>query len=238
MRLQPLLSWQWGLCLWPRASFCGGRGGEKEREEGGKNTFLVVVVCESSSGHLTKTGKRPGCWLGRWEKGEREKAESKLRKDATAPRAHRRTYDRAGSLHRTITSEARDTSWEPPPSEEEGGGRKGSGQLLWNCRLDYSEPPSQQLSPRVSELRGHGSWTKAHEMDDFNGEVSCTEVLGIKPGEQALTHSFPLCLCGALCVCVCVGGDTFFSRSVFPCGQCFVHPCRVALTLPSWQLLR
>lgn len=53
-------------------------------------------------------------------------------------------------------------------------------------------------------------------MDDFNGEVSCTEVLGIKPGEQALTHSFPLCLCGALCVCVCVGGGTPFSL-----GPCF-----------------
>lgn len=60
-----------GLCIWPRASFCGGRGGEGEK----KNTFLFVVVCESSSGHLTQTGKRPGCWLGRREKGEQEKAE-------------------------------------------------------------------------------------------------------------------------------------------------------------------
>lgn len=40
MRLQPLLSLQWGLCLRPRASFCGGRGGEKEREEGGKKHLL------------------------------------------------------------------------------------------------------------------------------------------------------------------------------------------------------
>lgn len=33
-------------------------------------------------------------------------------------------------------------------------------------------------------------------MDDFNGEVSCTEVLGIEPGEQALTHSFTLAVAG------------------------------------------
>lgn len=29
-------------------------------------------------------------------------------------------------------------------------------------------------------------------MDDFNGEVSCTEVVGIAPSEQALTHGSPL----------------------------------------------
>lgn len=33
-------------------------------------------------------------------------------------------------------------------------------------------------------------------MDDFNGGVSCTEVLGIEPGEQALTHGFPLAVAG------------------------------------------
>lgn len=44
-------------------------------------------------------------------------------------------------------------------------------------------------------------------MDDFNGEVSCTEVLGIETGEQALTHGFPLPVAGCaetpfLSVCV------------------------------------
>lgn len=33
-------------------------------------------------------------------------------------------------------------------------------------------------------------------MDDFNGEVSCTEVLGIETGEQALTYGFPLPVAG------------------------------------------
>lgn len=49
-------------------------------------------------------------------------------------------------------------------------------------------------------------------MDDFNGEVSCGEVLGTKPGEQALTYGFP----------VAVVGTPFFSekQAVFPCGQC------------------
>lgn len=49
-------------------------------------------------------------------------------------------------------------------------------------------------------------------MDDFNGEVSCGEVLGTESGEQALTHGFPLA----------VAGTPFFSESqaVFPCGQC------------------
>ncbi len=52
-------------------------------------------------------------------------------------------------------------------------------------------------------------------MDDFNGEVSCTEVLGIEPDEQALTQSFPLAVAGR-------AGTHFFSesQSVFPCGQC------------------
>lgn len=40
-----------------------------------KNTFMCVVVCESSSGHFNQTGESPGCWLGRREKGKREKAE-------------------------------------------------------------------------------------------------------------------------------------------------------------------
>lgn len=52
-------------------------------------------------------------------------------------------------------------------------------------------------------------------MDDFNGEVSCTEVLGIEPGEQAPDRQLSA-RCGGAC------GDTFFSesQSVFPCGQC------------------
>ena len=56
-------------------------------------------------------------------------------------------------------------------------------------------------------------------MDDFNGEVSCTEVLGIEPGEQALAHRFPLAVAGR-------AGDTFFSesQSVFLCGQCLYIP--------------
>lgn len=34
-------------------------------------------------------------------------------------------------------------------------------------------------------------------MDDFHGEVCCTEVLGIEPGEQALTHSFSHAVAGS-----------------------------------------
>lgn len=54
-------------------------------------------------------------------------------------------------------------------------------------------------------------------MDDFSGEVSCTEVVGIEPGEQALAHGFPLALAGRA-----VRGTPFFSerQSVFPRGQC------------------
>lgn len=33
-------------------------------------------------------------------------------------------------------------------------------------------------------------------MDDFNGEVSCTEVLGIEPGEQAMANCFLLAVAG------------------------------------------
>lgn len=47
-------------------------------------------------------------------------------------------------------------------------------------------------------------------MDDFNGEVSCTEVLGIEPGEQALTHGF-----SARCSGACWRGERE-SQSVFP----------------------
>lgn len=43
--------------------------------KGRQKTSVRAVVCESSSGHLTQTGESPGCWLGRREKGEREKAE-------------------------------------------------------------------------------------------------------------------------------------------------------------------
>lgn len=65
-------------------------------------------------------------------------------------------------------------------------------------------------------------------MDDFNGEVSCSEVLGIEPGEQALTHG---------CVVVVAGraGTHFFpGEAVCVCfpvvSVCNVHPCcRVAV---------
>lgn len=60
-------------------------------------------------------------------------------------------------------------------------------------------------------------------MDDFNGEVSCTEVLGIEPGEQALTHSFPIPVAGC-------AGTPFLSVCV-SLWSVFVHPCRVAVTL-------
>lgn len=63
-------------------------------------------------------------------------------------------------------------------------------------------------------------------MDDFNGEVSCTEVLGIEPGEQAHTHSFPLVVAGR-------AGDTFLSGHLFSPWSVLVHPGRVAATLPS-----
>lgn len=59
----------------------------------------------------------------------------KLRKDATAPRAHRRSYDYGGSLHRTITSKAQDSSGEPLLAEEEevegSGGGSYSETAVW-----------------------------------------------------------------------------------------------------------
>lgn len=51
----------------------------------------------------------------------------KLRRDATAPRAHRRSYDYGGSLHRTITSRAQDTPGEPLLAEEEEVEGRGGG---------------------------------------------------------------------------------------------------------------
>lgn len=49
-------------------------------------------------------------------------------------------------------------------------------------------------------------------MDDLNGEVSNTEVVGIEPGEQAPARSFPLAVAGRVRtpfplgepVCVCL----------------------------------
>lgn len=60
-------------------------------------------------------------------------------------------------------------------------------------------------------------------MDDFNGEVSCTEVVGIAPSEQALTHGSPLAVLRR------EGGLLFFfppsssaqgASQCFPRGQC------------------
>lgn len=48
-------------------------------------------------------------------------------------------------------------------------------------------------------------------MDDFKWEVSCTEVLGIEPGEQAVIQSFPISVAGFT-------GTPFIQRA-FPCGQ-------------------
>lgn len=71
-------------------------------------------------------------------------------------------------------------------------------------------------------------------MDDFNGEVSCTEVVGIAPSEQALTHGSPLAVLRR------EGGLLFFfppfffcsgSQSVFPPWSVLVHPGRAAATL-------
>lgn len=42
-------------------------------------------------------------------------------------------------------------------------------------------------------------------MDDFNGEVSCNEVLGIEPSEQALTHGYIVVVAGR-------AGTHFFPR--------------------------
>lgn len=92
-----------------------------------KNTFMCVAVCESSSGRLTQTGKRPGCWLGRREKGELEKAE---RSRGRTPRHRGHTGEattNSGSLHRTITSKAQDSSGEPPLAEEEEVDGRGGG---------------------------------------------------------------------------------------------------------------
>lgn len=76
-------------------------------------------------------------------------------------------------------------------------------------------------------------------MDDFNGEVSCTEVLGIKPGEQATdTQLSALCLWRVVCVRVCRGGTPFLSvrvslwsvfRTPLPC--CPNSPKLTALAL-------
>lgn len=60
-------------------------------------------------------------------------------------------------------------------------------------------------------------------MDDFNWEVSCTEVLGIEPGEQALTQSFPLPVAGC--------AWTHFLSVGVSLWSVFVHHCRVAVTL-------
>lgn len=51
----------------------------------------------------------------------------KPRKDATAPRAHRGSYDHGGSIHWTITSRAVDISGEPPLAEGETVEGRGGG---------------------------------------------------------------------------------------------------------------
>ncbi|KAF7666626.1 hypothetical protein LDENG_00097000 [Lucifuga dentata] len=65
----------------------------------------------------------------------------KPRRDATAPRVHRRS---GGSLHRTITSRAQDTSGEPLAEEEEVEGRG---------RSIYSK-----TTVRTKESHRHGSF--------------------------------------------------------------------------------
>lgn len=69
----------------------------------------------------------------------------KLRRNATAPRAHRRSYDNGGSLHRTITSRARDTAGEPLLAEEEEVEGRGGG--------SYSE-----TTVRITESHRHSSF--------------------------------------------------------------------------------
>lgn len=109
-------------CACNRALVSVAAGVARER----KNTFMCVVVYESSSGHLTQTGESPGCWLSRREKGERERGGEKPRKDATAPRrVHRRSHDYGASLHRTIASRAEISSGEPVLVEKEVEGRGG-----------------------------------------------------------------------------------------------------------------
>lgn len=77
------------------------------------------------------------------------------------------------------------------------------------------------------------------KMDDFIGEVSCTEVVGIKPVEQALAHCLPLSACGGVCLCavvlvvVVVGGTPFLPVCVSPCAHCSYSPDRVAPNSPK-----
>lgn len=62
-------------------------------------------------------------------------------------------------------------------------------------------------------------------MDDFNGEVSCTEVVGIAPSEQALTHGSPLAVSrreGGLLVFFFPSASSSAqgASQCFPRGQC------------------
>lgn len=122
------------------------------RRRGGKKSFMCVVLCESSSGHLTKPEEgaggreRESRMLARppRERRTREGGE-KLRRDATAPRAHRRSYGYGGSLHRTITSRAQDTPGGLPLAEEEEVDGRGGG--------SYSE-----TTVRITESHRHGSF--------------------------------------------------------------------------------
>lgn len=61
-------------------------------------------------------------------------------------------------------------------------------------------------------------------MDDFNVEVSCTEVVGIEPEEQALAQGFPLAVAAAALLSL-------------RAGRCFPL-VSVGWNSPSWQLLR
>lgn len=61
-------------------------------------------------------------------------------------------------------------------------------------------------------------------MDDFIGEVSCTELMGIEPGEQALTLRF------LILVVWCVR-TLNIKKCVLPLRSVVVHLCRVAPTL-------
>lgn len=121
----------------------------------------------------------------RTEGGERQ------RRDATAPRVHRRNY--SGSLSRQDHKLTARTLRKTSTGWRRGGVMKGRGQLLWNYLEDLHGASDTAAFFQSKCATRAWSWTKAHEMDDFNGEVSRTEVVGIEPREQAVTHSFARC---------------------------------------------
>ncbi|KAG7493080.1 hypothetical protein JOB18_001098 [Solea senegalensis] len=87
------------------------------------------------------------------ERRTKEGGEEQSR-DATAPRVHRRSYGQRGFLHhRTIASRAKDTPVGLLLAEEEKVEGRGGGSYSETTVRIYREPPSQQLSPRLTFRR-------------------------------------------------------------------------------------